>query len=138
VTVSFRVGDEHGWIAASVSNSEGYPGLPEYLDWKIEAECGDFRGDFMMPLTNDDVAGFWAALVSAFDATADGEYRALLGEDRAQAAQITMYRQRGSFSHAVAELTPRGSDPIPQLTMWLQLDEAEVRSTAESVLGSLA
>jgi hypothetical protein len=134
VTVAFRIGDENGWITASILSAGDY----EHLDWRIEAECGDFRGEYTMPLTNDDVAMFWAALVAAFDATADGEYRASLGEDRARAAEITVYRQGGGYSHAVAELTPHGSDPIPQLTMWLRLDEAEVRSTAESVLGSLA
>jgi hypothetical protein len=135
--VRFRIGDEYGWIAGVRQERSGYPALPRYRDWTVSTECGDFRGEYLAVLTDDDVVAFAEGLIAACDATGDGDHVVPLGADRGQAATITVYRRRGELSHAVAELTPHGTDPIPCLTLWLNLDPPTTRAEAARLLHSV-
>ncbi len=135
----FQLGGETGRVTASLQNSAGYPGLSAtYRDWEVSADCGDFRGEFLAVLTDDDIAEFFRGLAAAVGATDDGEYPVELGTGRGCAATVTLYRFKGLLSHGVVSLTPRGDDPIPCLTMWLEADPAAIRAEASRVLSGQA
>jgi hypothetical protein len=121
VIEEFQLGGESGRVTARLQNSAGYPGLSAtYRDWKVSADCGDFRGEFLAVLTED------------------GEYPVELGTGLGCAATVTLYRFKGLLSHGVVSLTPRGDDPIPCLTMWLEADPAAIQAEVSRVLNGLA
>ncbi len=136
---SMRFGNDQVWLAAREEDTDGYPGLPEYRDWTVSAECGEFRGEFTAVLTDHGVATFCRDLAAAVaDAVPDGEHTVMLGEGRGLAVTVVVYRRQGAFSHAIAELTPHGADPIPKLEMWLQLDPAATLAEAHRMLATVS
>jgi hypothetical protein len=136
---SFRLGGESGLVTASRLETSGYPGLSAtYRDWTVRADCGDFQGEFLAVLTDEDVAEFFRGLGAAVGATEDGEYPVELGSGRGCAATVTIYRFQGRLRHGVISLTPHGDDPIPCLTMWLDTDPAAIQAEASRVLAELS
>jgi hypothetical protein len=136
---SFRIGSDSGWLKAQLETTTGYPGLSEtYRDWTVSADCGEFQGSFLAVLTDTDVAAFFTGLVAALDSSDDGEDAIELGSGRGCAATVTVYRFGGLISHGIVTLTPKGDDPIPCLTMWLDIDPAGIRVEASRVLAGLS
>jgi len=136
---AFQLGSEAGRVTATLQDTPGYPGLSAtYRDWTIQADCGEFRGEFLAVLTDEDLADFFRGLDTALGAADDGEYPVELGSGRGCAATVTLYRFKGLLSHGVVSLTPRGDDPIPCLTMWLDADPAAIRAEASRVLAGMA
>lgn len=136
MTLEFRIGDEKSCLTGRLTEKR-LPSSPEFGQWFLTAESEIFTGTFEAWIPDELAARFFQGLANACHDGRHGESLCRFGEDRCLAATVTVYWQDGEVSHAVADLTPHGTDPIPKLSYWLNVDAKGLRMEAERVLKTL-